>query len=127
MLTRINKFTGIGIITGLILLGSATPAGAEMSTGDSETLDAVDRVIDLSDQSMPRLVTLERTELAGTGIVGVQTVDGTIPLPTGVEIADGETIQVNCSDGLTVYESTAGCTVTASSGTPFKKTGVLHG
>lgn len=116
-MSRLNKFTGVGIITGLILLGSATPAGAELSTG---TTDAVDRVIDLSDQSMPKLVTPESAELAGTGIVGVQTVDGTIPLPAGVDIADGETIQVNYSDGLTVYESTAGCTVTASSGTPFK-------
>lgn len=112
-----RRGVGVALVlaAGMSLLLGASPAAADTSGGGDEG-SAVDRVIDRTDDTMPVLNQSARSFSANT-----EEVPGVIPLPDGVTLSVGETVQVNYSDGVAVHEAiTLACTTTGTVGNPYK-------
>ena len=76
------------------------------------------RVIDRTGEKLPADVTAQREALELERPVAVRSA---VPLPEGVKLSVGETVQVNYSDGVAVHQAiTLACTITSSGGNPYK-------
>ena len=104
---------------------SAAPSVAKATPGtqSTEAKPAPDRVIDRTSERIPIDVgTLQaRQQAAGNGqAVAIKPV----PLPAGVVLQLGETVQVNYADGVAVHTAiAAGCSSTSTVDTPYVSSG----
>ena len=107
--------SAVAAVGALTILG-ASPAYANTSPATDDERSAVTRVLDLTDQSMPRPATESRS-VAPRGSVETEV----IPLPSGLQLSVGESVQVNYADGVAVHQAVAaGCTVSIEAGVPTK-------
>ena len=115
----------------MIGLGATSAVATEPDTPDPEVVNDttyganVDvgsvRIVDRTFESMPIQATAART-LPSTGLTTEAYVP--IPLPPGFELAVGETVQVNYSDGVVTQQAIAlACTSTSSVGNPYVTSG----
>lgn len=113
-------FAGVLMIAALTF--SAAPAIAATGAPADGNVDVgAVRIIDRTSESMPLRTTAAKT-LQSTGMTPEAYVP--IPLPPGVELAAGETVQVNYSDGVITQQAiTASCTTSSSVETPYVATG----
>jgi len=105
----------------LLLAASPSAQAAQPAAGDSGGL-TVTRVIDRPNEKIP--VPAEARSMTSTS--EAVTAVGELPLPAGVTIKTGETVQVNYADGVGVYAALSDdCTVSATASTP-KKTSLSY-
>lgn len=110
---RIRVASVVATVGALSILG-ASPAYANTSPATDDERSAATRVLDITDQSMPRPAA-ESRGLAPGGSVETEV----IPLPAGLKLRVGESVQVNYADGVAVHEAVAaGCTVSIEAGVP---------
>lgn len=75
------------------------------------------RVLDRRDQKLPVLDHANRTPSSASGRLA----EGVIPLPKGITLQGGETLEIHYADGTASYQAiTSSCTYTSTVGNPFK-------
>lgn len=103
----------------------ATASPAHTRSSDIATNTAPpDQVIDRTSERMPvdatAMNTLQARQPAASASQQVVSTNTPIPLPAGVVLRTGETIQVNYSDGVVVHQAiAASCTSTSSVQNPY--------
>lgn len=114
----------------MIGLGATSAVAAEPDTPDSVVTngpnmdDRAVRIIDRTFERMPIPSTAAQA-LQSTGVTTEEYVP--IPLPPGVKLALGETVQVNYSDGVVTQQAIAlACTSTSSVQTPYVSSGTAR-
>ncbi len=123
VIQRTVAFAGAAVLA-LLTVAAARPAAADpASPGDAPKPVAVTKVIDRTSEKIPVDVTavkaLQASELAGATNPQAVAVKP-VPLPDGVTLQPGETLQVNYSNGVAVHQAiTAACTSTSTVDTPY--------
>lgn len=119
---RIATFIGVTAVAGALMIAaspaSASPASASetSSGGDGEVLTP-NRVIDRTFENLPVDVTAQREAIKLQRPVEVRSA---VPLPPGVTLSVGESVQVNYRNGVALHQAVSlGCTTSSTAGTPF--------
>lgn len=116
-----------GMVAASILMFGSSPAVAADGSTQAEDGPQVDRVIDNSSEKLPVMGIHPNSVDSRSTAQESFTVAGEIPLPTGVKLTVGETVQVNYSDGVAVHHAlSAACTTSATAYNPYMGQGQVR-
>lgn len=104
------------LVAALVLAGSGNARADDLPPDSGDQMRSNHRVLDRSNELMPRpALAAGMQDDSGRPLA----VPGVIPLPAGLSLALGETVQVNYADGVAVHTALAAkCTQSATAETP---------